>query len=131
MLNKELIKFQEWSEKAQEDLQSAHILSKHNGAPAIVAFHAQQVVEKYLKGFLVFKNQPFEKTHHLDDLLRQCMKLEADFAQFSNEVSVLNDYYIESRYPIETKEDISNKEALEAIEIAEIVKEFVIARISE
>ena len=51
MLNKELIKFQEWSEKAEEDLQSAHILSEHGGAPASIAFHAQQVVEKYLKIF--------------------------------------------------------------------------------
>ena len=129
MLNKELIKFQEWSEKAQEDLQSAHILSKHNGAPAIVAFHAQQVVEKYLKGFLVFKNQPFEKTHHLDDLLRQCMKLEADFAQFSNEVSVLNDYYIEARYPTDFREDIPLNEAKATLEKAEKIRDAVVSKI--
>ena len=129
MLNKELLKFKEWAEKAEEDLQSAHILSKHGGAPASIAFHAQQVVEKYLKGFLVFKNQSFEKTHHLDDLLRQCMQSENGFVNFADEVAVLNDYYIEARYPIETREDISKQEARVAIEIAETIKEFVVSKI--
>ena len=111
MLNKGLIKFKEWQEKADEDFESGEILLKHNGAPASIAFHAQQGAEKYLKGFIVFHGGTFEKTHHLDELVAECKKLDASFEDFVDETSTLNDYYIEARYPIDIKEDISADEA--------------------
>jgi HEPN domain-containing protein len=34
-----------------------------------VCFHAQQVVEKYLKALLVLKGIPFPKTHNIEDII--------------------------------------------------------------
>lgn len=129
MLNKGLIKFKEWQEKAEEDFQSGHILLKHNGAPASIAFHAHQVAEKYLKGFIVFYGESFEKTHHLDELVMECKKIDNSFEDFIDETAILNDYYIEARYPIDIKEDISLQEAKDAIEKATIIRDFVLSKI--
>lgn len=45
----------EWVLKAQEDERSAEILIKEGGSPNTICFSAQQIAEKYLKAFLVFK----------------------------------------------------------------------------
>ena len=129
MLNKGLIKFEEWQEKAEEDFQSGNILLEHNGAPASIAFHAHQGVEKYLKGFIVFHGKSFEKTHHLDELIAECKKIDNSFEDFIDESATLNDYYIEARYPIDIKEDISSKEAKEAIEKATAIRDFVLSKV--
>jgi len=129
MQNEGLIKFAEWRLKAEEDFLSANVLLKNNGAPATIAFLSQQMVEKYLKGFMVLHNKSFEKTHQLDDLLRSCMALDNDFASFIDEVSFLNGYYIESRYPLNIKEDIFMEEAREALEAASKIRNFVLAKV--
>lgn len=129
MLNKGLIKFKEWQEKAEEDMQSGHILIKHGGAPASIAFHAQQVAEKYLKGFIVFHGKSFEKTHHLDELINECKKVDNSFEDFADEIAMLDDYYIEARYPVDIKEDISLEEATEALEKSTKIRDFVLSKI--
>lgn len=129
MLNKNLIKFKEWREKAEEDLQSGEILIKHDGAPAIIAFHAQQAMEKYLKSFMVFNGKSFEKTHQLDKLIDECGKIDNSFKDFENEAAQLNDYYIEARYPLDINEGISLQEAREALEAAKRMKDFVLSKI--
>lgn len=48
----------------------------------VAAFHAQQSVEKTLKAFLTMHRQVFAKTHDLDLLLRQCISINPNFAQF-------------------------------------------------
>lgn len=49
-------KYEEWLQMAKKDLQSAKILFEHDGDYGIVCFHCQQAIEKYLKGFLIFKS---------------------------------------------------------------------------
>ncbi len=129
MPNKGLIKFKEWQKKADEDFQSGHILIEHEGAPANIAFLAQQGAEKYLKGFLVFHDKDFEKTHHLDELIAECKKIDSSFKDFIDEAAILNDYYIEARYPVDIKEDISLEEAREALEKALAIRDFVLSKI--
>lgn len=129
MLNKGLIKFKEWQGKAEEDFQSGRILLKHEGAPASIAFHAQQGAEKYLKGFIVFHGKSFEKTHHLDELVAECKKIDNSFKDFIDEAAILNDYYIEARYPLDIKEDISIEEAKVALETAGEFRDFVLSKI--
>ncbi len=129
MPSKGLIKFKEWREKAEEDFESGQILLKHNGAPASIAFHAQQGAEKYLKGFIVFHGGTFEKTHHLDKLVTECKKIDTFFKDFIDETAILNDYYIEARYPIDIKEDISTEEAKTALELAGNIKDFILSKV--
>jgi hypothetical protein len=40
-----------------------------------VVFHSQQAVEKDLKAFLAWHDQPFRKTHSLEEIGRQCVQL--------------------------------------------------------
>ncbi len=131
MQNNNLIKFEEWKMKAEEDFQSANILLDNDGAPATIAFLSQQTVEKYLKGYIVYRKGIFSKTHHLDELLRECEKTDAGFVGFIDEVSLLDGYYIESRYPLEVREDIFIEDAKEALEAAEKIRDFVLSKVEK
>ena len=61
----------EWIEKAENDLKNAaYTLKMDQDCPTdTTCFHAQQCVEKYLKGFLTFKRIDFPKTHDVGELL--------------------------------------------------------------
>jgi len=62
----------EWVEKAESDFQSAELVIRPpKGKPNydLVCFLSQQCVEKYLKGFLLFHEISFQKTHSLVVLL--------------------------------------------------------------
>ncbi|MFU8773951.1 MAG: HEPN domain-containing protein, partial [Anaerolineales bacterium] len=59
-----------------------------------VCFHAQQCVEKAIKGFLVFQGITPPRTHKIADLLTL---LESD--PFGVEVLWLDLFYIPTRYP--------------------------------
>src|SRR5215471_3695038 len=61
----------EWVTKAENDLKTAaHSLRLGKGCPTdTVSFHAQQVVEKYLKALLTARGIPFPKTHNIRTLV--------------------------------------------------------------
>jgi HEPN domain-containing protein len=61
----------EWVKKAENDLKNAAFtLEMDDECPTdTVCFHAQQVVEKYLKALLVLKGIPFPKTHNIEDII--------------------------------------------------------------
>ena len=61
----------QWVEKAEEDLlTSEHALTLRDHCPVgTICFHAQQCVEKYLKGLLAFHSVPFPKSHDLLEIL--------------------------------------------------------------
>ena len=56
------LKFMEWAKRAEEDITVAQLVLAENGPPNQICFHAQQSAEKYLKGYLIFKEQKFEKS---------------------------------------------------------------------
>jgi len=59
-----------WIEKGDHDLGTAQVtflyIPKFRDT---IAFHCQQAVEKYLKGYLFFKDTVFKRTHNLNYLL--------------------------------------------------------------
>ncbi len=66
-----------WLIKAQRDLLAAEQLMKvGNPLLDIVAYHYQQSAEKALKGFLVWHDVPFRKTHDLEDVLAACVTID-------------------------------------------------------
>jgi HEPN domain-containing protein len=129
MNDKNIEQFREWQKRAEEDFGSAKILLNNNGFPSVVCFHAHQVVEKYLKGYLAYQDKEPQKTHQLDILLEECVKIDESFRDCIEEAVSLNDYYIEARYPTDFREDISLKEAREALEKAEKIRDFVESKI--
>ncbi|MEK6645737.1 MAG: HEPN domain-containing protein [Candidatus Firestonebacteria bacterium] len=53
--------YQEWFVKAEEDELSINAILTEKGAPSTACFLAQQMAEKYIKGFLVFHKKEFPK----------------------------------------------------------------------
>ena len=51
----------EWIERGKHDLEVAKILIAEEEYSDVVLFHIHQAVEKYLKGFLIFKHYPYLK----------------------------------------------------------------------
>ena len=59
----------EWLQKASLDLRGAQIdLAADPPLLEDALFHCQQTVEKTLKAFLAWHDQPFRKTHSLEEL---------------------------------------------------------------
>lgn len=119
----------EWIIKSQNNLKSAGILYRENGPSDSICFHCQQTVEKILKGFLVFNKKEFPKVHDLIHLLNLCKKIDKSLEGLEDEVSFLNRYYVETRYPSEVA-IYSKDECKKALEATQKVNQFIINKIS-
>jgi len=126
--NNRKILAEEWFKKARDDYKSAKVVLEEGGYYGTTCFLSQQMAEKYLKGFLVFKSGKMEKIHDLVKLLNECKKISADFGELEEECILLNDYYIETRYPLDMPVDYSKKEAREALTAVEDIEKFVLAK---
>lgn len=94
-----------WLSKAVLDLRAAE--HERLATPPLtgdMAFHAQQLVEKSLKAFLSWHDQPFRKTHSLVELGRQCALLHPDLEPLLREAAPLTEYAWRFRYPGEQEE---------------------------
>jgi HEPN domain-containing protein len=90
----------EWFAQGDLDIQAVEILLAQNGPLEIVAFHLQQAVEKYLKGFLLASGWSLRRIHDLEVLLQEAIARDADFAAFLPPCQRITEYYIETRYPM-------------------------------
>lgn len=127
-----------WREFADRDLQTARILAEREDIEAlarIIAFHAHQAAEKYLKGLLVMSGEEPPRIHVLPELLRRATAQAPDLDGRELRVSAtnLNNYYIPSRYPAEVggpSGPITAEEATEALAWAEAIAAAVRPRLS-
>lgn len=87
-----------WLGFAGEDLMLAQAALQHD-IPNQACFHAQQGVEKALKGFLRSRDRSVPKTHALTELLTICRSLDETFAQLEETCLKLDPYYVVTRYP--------------------------------
>lgn len=72
-----------WLMKARRDLLSAKRLARGVEPYFDTAiYHCQQSVEKAVKGWLVYQDQPFEKTHDLRLLVTQASEVEPKFTDW-------------------------------------------------
>lgn len=109
------LKYREWFNTAQKDLKAAKILYENNADNGLVLFHLQQAVEKYLKGYLIYKTGFFQEGHSLIKLCKKAAVYDKGFRKFIKDCAILNGYYIETRYPSEDPliaEDDDVKEGL-------------------
>jgi HEPN domain-containing protein len=114
-----------WLSYADEDIQIAqHSLKLKSSVPyRIIAFHAQQCAEKYLKAYLVYYDVEFPYTHSIRRLLELCAKY-ADWVNSISDARELTPYATTARYPGE-EEEVTQSEAKRAIELARKVRETV------
>ena len=119
-----------WRRFADGDLQTARILAVREDAEVlahVVAFHAHQSAEKYLKGLLTLHRgiEP-PKIHNLRLLLTYAIERAPDLRspELEDATNGLDQFYIPSRYPAEVggpEGPISAEDAAEALSWAESI----------
>lgn len=94
-----------WLVKARRDLLSAKRLARGSDPYLDTAiYHCQQCVEKTVKGWLVYHDQSFEKTHDLRLLVTLASEIEPKFTVWFDVAEQVSPYAIAYRYPGETLE---------------------------
>jgi HEPN domain-containing protein len=112
-----------WFLKAESDLNTARRMAESEGPYDTSCFHTQQAVEKYLKGLLALREEPFPRTHNLEELQHQGEALAAwPLAGF--DLSQLSSYAVEIRYDFEFWPD--QQTARDAIALASEVRRLVL-----
>ena len=90
---------EEWFERGRHDLETAQLLYDEEGYTDSIAYHIQQTIEKYLKGYLVLNGKKPPKIHELDTLLNHISPFDKSFSEFLDLCEKASRYYIEDRYP--------------------------------
>ena len=114
----------DWFKKAEVDLKSAKILLD-NEILETAAFHIQQAIEKYLKGYLLSKGWKLIRTHDLISLLNDAVSRESHFEAFRELCVRATEYYIEDRYPFLISSQLSVEELEEIREETKVFANFV------
>lgn len=125
-----LILANEWFRKADDDELSCEAMMQEKGAPSTLCFLSQQIVEKYLKGLLVFSGKEIGKVHDLIKLANSVKTFFPKIKDFQKEISLLNRYYIETRYPGDWPEGFSWEEGKIAFNSAKKIKKHILEYIS-
>ena len=114
---------QKWFDKAENDFRYAEVGLRESYVFPQVAFLAQQVAEKYLKGFLVLNGKEPPRTHILPSLLKQCIVFAPELADCTETCGFLTHFYTETRYPGDDIPDPNREEIQKAFDAAQEVKE--------
>jgi HEPN domain-containing protein len=118
---------QNWLTKAQHDLAAARKLSTEPDPYLDTAiYHCQQAAEKAVKGFLVFHDQDFEKTHNIRFLVTLAIRFESEFSSWLDSAKRLTPYSGMFRYPGERLEP-DRPEFDQALQEAQGLYDFVIS----
>lgn len=118
----------DWLTRANHDLRAARILATPE-IPLLDAaiYHCQQAAEKAVKAWLQSKDDPFPKTHDIEELVEQAAKLIPDFQQLARPAAVLTPYVSAFRYPGGADEPMPSREEFdEALQHARAIYDFVL-----
>ena len=108
----------EWVRKADLDFQTAVRLVAEDTFRDIVVFHAQQAVEKYLKGLLTKRQLEFPRTHEIRRLLELLNASDHEVSEALPDAKWLDLFGVEIRYPSDRPETIPGDE-VRALQLAE------------
>lgn len=90
----------EWLEKGLHDISTVELIIMSKGYADVAGVLLQQSLEKYMKGFLIFKGWKLKKTHDLKELLDEAVKYDDIFKDYYDLFDVLTHYFFEERYPL-------------------------------
>lgn len=111
----------EWLRHAESDVRLAALARQDPGVLCShAAFHAQQAVEKAIKGVFVHRGLSFPRTHDLQDLIELLQTRGIGWPFGADEVEPLAAYAVHARYPGGFAE-VRRQEVDQAIAIAEKV----------
>lgn len=114
-----------WILKARRDLLSAKKLGRGKTPFLDTAiYHCQQTVEKAVKGWLVYHDISFEKTHDLRLLVTMASEVEPKFTAWFDVAEQISPYATAYRYPGEVLEPTED-EYLQAYKAASDFYQFI------
>lgn len=116
----------EWVSKADLDLLTVDRLCPEDAFRDIVAFHAQQAAEKYLKALLTRHQIEFPKTHELRRLLALLAEVEPQLTASLTDIKWLEPYGVDVRYPGDRPDTLPG-DARRARDLALMVRDSVMA----
>jgi len=118
-----------WFVKANQDLGAAtHEFKAEPPFLTDIVFHAQQAAEKSLKGFLTWHSTPFRKTHNLEEIGEQCLRIDSMLQPLVDRAVPLTKYAWLYRYPGDPAEPTGD-EAERALALAREVYEAILERL--
>ncbi len=88
----------EWIGKAKQDL-SRVAKRLVEGDTEDAAFHLQQAIEKFLKGFLLSTGWKLKKIHDLEALLDDAVRMAPKLEAYRALCQQVTGYYLTERYP--------------------------------
>lgn len=118
----------QWLHSAYADMTVVRFPDDERIAPEVVAFHAQQVVEKTLKALLVQRQVDFPRTHSIGALLALCAEAGYNGTEGMVDAGSLTRYAVATRYPGED-EPVDREEAQDAAKLATRVFVWAISQI--
>jgi HEPN domain-containing protein len=135
MRNNPLEEGRRWLRQAQEDLRWARHLAEQ-GAHHLACFLAQQVAEKALKAFLYAQGEEIVLGHSVERLCAAAAAFEPEFQRRARSWSVLDGYYVPTRYPNSLPGGIpadvyTHQAATGAVDLASEAVGFVAALLAE
>ncbi len=68
----------EWFDHGDHEVETAQLIYDNHGHADAIAYHIQQAIEKYLKGYLVLHGIEPPWIHELDTLLTQIEKFDSE-----------------------------------------------------
>lgn len=118
-----------WLGKVSGDLRISQLCLEAN--PPLTEgslFHSQQAVEKSLKAFLTWHDEPFKKTHDLVTIGKQVSKIEPSLEALAKKSSSFTEYAWKFRYP-KAGPPTSIEEARNVLKIAQEVHQAVLSKL--
>ncbi|MBI4672638.1 MAG: HEPN domain-containing protein [Chloroflexi bacterium] len=98
----------DWFLLADERLRSADILAAQS-APSYSAVELlQEAVERYLKGYLVFRGWKLERIHDLGPLVEAAATYDARFSAFDDLAASLTEQFWAQHYPGDDLTDVGS-----------------------
>lgn len=118
-----------WLIKAHRDLLSARKLVESD-TPLFdtAAYHCQQAAEKAVKGYLLYHDVRFEKSHDVELLVSQSAVLDRGFSVCVEAARLLTPLAVEYRYPGDYIEP-EPEEFREAFDAAQAIFDFVVGKL--
>lgn len=107
-----------WIAKAEKDFSLAqHLVAEGCFYCEAIGFNSQQAAEKLLKAILAMHQVDFPKTHNLGELLDRLATVDPELADSLRELTSLNPYGVEYRYPGDFPE-LTSQDAEAAFQLA-------------
>ena len=120
---------QRWFKKAENDLKNIENNLKSEDPPKdTICFHAQQAVEKYFKGDLIYFEKDISKTHDLVKLLSEIEPFISELIHFEEDLEKLTEFAVQARYPDSFYEPTLT-DAENAYKIALKIKEIILKKV--